>query len=64
MATPELVLRLVAMVLGVLAASLGAVLAWLANRQGKEEGCLPYVLVVGGLLFAANAYPLEWGRPW
>lgn len=64
MSTPELAFRLTAMVLGVLAACLGAVLAYLANRQGNEEGCLPYVLVIGGLMFAGAAYPAEWGRPW
>lgn len=64
MTTQELVFRLVAMVLGLLAAMLGGVLAWLANRAGQEEGCLPYILVIGGLLFAGAAYPVEWGRPW
>jgi len=62
--TQELVFRLVAMVLGLLVAMLGGVLAWLATRRSEDEGCLPYVLVVGGLLFAGAAYPVEWGRPW
>lgn len=57
MSTPELVMRLVAMVLGVGIAALGGVLAWVANRAGREEGCLPYLLVIFGFLLAGAGFP-------
>jgi hypothetical protein len=63
MITPDFVLRMVGMVLGIGLAALGGVLAWLATRQDQEEGCLPYVLVIAGLLMAGAAYPPELA-PW
>jgi hypothetical protein len=57
MATAELVMRLVAMVLGVGLAALGGVLAWVANRGGREDGCLPYLLVIFGFLLAGAGFP-------
>lgn len=57
MGTPELVMRLVAMVLGVGLAVLGGVLAWTANRQGREDGCLPYILVIFDFLLAGAGFP-------
>lgn len=50
-------MRLVAMALGAGLAALGGVLAWMANRRGQEEGCLPYLLVVFGFLLAGAGFP-------
>lgn len=55
MSTPELVIRVTAMVLGAGLMALGGVLAY---RDG-ERGCLPFILVIGGFLLVGAGFPSE-----
>jgi VIT1/CCC1 family predicted Fe2+/Mn2+ transporter len=54
--TPELTIRLVGILAGSLLAITGAVLA---HISGEEDGCLPVVLVIAGLLMAAGSFPYQ-----
>lgn len=56
MATPELTIRLVGIIAGTLLAITGAILAVIS---GEDDGCLPVVLVIAGLLMAAGSFPYQ-----
>lgn len=58
MTTAELILRLVAMVLGVGLAALGGILAYRGRDATQSPvGCLSLAIVVGGLLMVGTAVP-------